>query len=224
MARVFWLALAVVVVLLSAAAVTVLWAGSGVSGPAVATGPGGCDGAESILAATRESRQRTVSASDPTTKAGELGTLIMLESPYESFEPAYAGRVTPFDAAAGQRFGDLAAFRLGYSRSFVAPGSYNTGEGFLTVEVYEFETPDAAVASLEQHLMSRCEDTAETFTIAALPDAVGISVRGSAPPVEDDVLFVRGQRRYLIRRGLAEPPDNHLETAELALAGSALAQ
>jgi hypothetical protein len=194
------------------------------TGPEVATGPGGCVGAEAILAATSEARQRAVSGSDATTKAGELGTLIMLEAPYETFEPAYTGRVTPFDAAAGQRFDDLAAFQLGYSRSFIAPGSYNTGDGFVTVEVYEFETPEAAVASLEQHLMSRCQDTAETFTIAALPDAVGISVRGSAPPAEDDVLFVRGQRRYLIRRGLARAPENHVEAAELAIAGSALAR
>jgi hypothetical protein len=219
-----WASLALVAVFVAGASIVAVWARSGASDLGIATSPGGCDGVETTLTTTRAERERAFTASDAGTKAGELGTLIAMEAPYDAFEPAYVGPVTPFDAAAGQRFGDLAGFEQGYSRTFIARGSYNSGDGFVTVEVYQFETAESAVASLEQHLRSRCGETASTFTIAAVPDAVGISVRGTAPPAEDDVLFVRGQRRYLIRRGLAGPPDNHEQAGELAVAASLLAR
>lgn len=184
---------------------------------------GSCTGVEAAIAATANLRRSAGLATPAASLAGQLGTLIALESPYAGFDPGFNGSLTLQDVEASQRFGDLAGFVAGYSRSFIAPESWR-GEGFVTFEVYEFRTSAAAVDSLEQRLRFRCEDTAQTFMVSEVPDAVGASLRGSAPPVEETILFVRGNRRYLVERGLGEPPRNHDQAIALAVAASQIAR
>jgi hypothetical protein len=193
-------------------------------GPAAAVriGPPGCIGTDAMVVATADAQSRVAATADTRPKAGRLGELIFLDPPFDGFEPTYTGPLTLLDVRNGQRFDDLSGFVTGYARGFMAPRNRTTRDGFARAEVYEFNTPASAVASLTDHLRSRCQDTAETFTIAGMPDAVGISVRGSS--VEDEVLFVRGPRRYLIVRGTKAASDAHRDAATLAVAAATLAQ
>jgi hypothetical protein len=191
---------------------------------AAVSGPAGCKGIDAMIVATGDARSRVAAAADGGPKAGHLGELIFLDSPYAGFQPTYTGPVTLFDVRNGQRFDDLSGFVTGYSRTFMAPRKGTSRDGFARAEVYEFDTPASAVASLTQHLRSRCQDTAATFTIPGLPDAVGISVRGSVPLVADEVLFVRGPRRYLVVRGMKAASDEHEDAVALAVEAAKLAQ
>jgi hypothetical protein len=191
---------------------------------AVTDGPGGCAGVDALIAMTEVARRRVAGDADPGAKSGHLGEFILLESPYEGFDPAYVGPMTPAQARDEQRFGDLKGFVAGYSRLFVAPRQTASRDGFARAQVYEYNSPAAALASVTQHVMSRCQDTASTFTIPSLPDAVGISVRSSSPRVSDEVLFVRGPRRYLITRGMNASTDGHRDIAGLAIEAATLAR
>lgn len=189
----------------------------------VTVGPGGCAAADALaraaIAASLSSAQGSAA------NAGtQLGELIFLQSPYEGFRLAFNGEITPFDVRAGQQFGDITGFVHGYSRSFEAPRTGSSRDGFIVAQVYEFESPAAARLSLVQHVSARCADTAATFSIEGHPDAAGISVRAAVPPVQDEVLFVRGPRRYLIARLMQEASDGHHDAAELLAAAARLAQ
>lgn len=169
-------------------------------------------------------------AGDHDSRVGRLGEYIFLESPYEGFDRGYDGKVTDFDIANGPRQSwetpqmmEQYGFKEGYERDFIAPNSWR-GDGFVATYVFELRSPEDAVQFDDESLRRRCQSTKETFSVSEVRGLIGLSTRGSAPPVEDQVSFVRGPRRYVVIRGLGQPPLTHGEAADLARRSDKLAR
>lgn len=193
-------------------------------------GPGGCDGVEAAIVARQDERMQAAQAGDLSSQVGRLGEYIFLESPYEGFEPGYDGKVTAFDVANGPRQSwetpqmmEQFGFKEGYERDFIAPNSWR-GNGFIATYVFELSSPEDAVQFDNESLRRRCQSTKETFSVPEVRGLIGLSTRGSAPPVEDQVSFIRGPRRYVVIRGLGQPPLTHSEAADLARRSDKLAR
>jgi hypothetical protein len=95
-----------------------------------------------------------------------------------------------------------------YGRGWQGRDSWQSDAGgYASFMVQEFKSTADAIAFDEESVRRACQDAKNTFTIPDVPGAMGLSLRGSAPPVDEEITFVRGPRRYIVTLSLRHHSD-----------------
>jgi hypothetical protein len=200
--------------------------------PSAVEGPGFCDGVDDMLEKSRAAREHAAKHADQDPRAGRLGEVLPIDSPYEGWHAAYHGEVTVFDMTNSPRQGRDTAqmfqehgFTGGYDRGWQGKGAANTnGEGAVEFYVYEFASTDDALAFHERSLRNACQDTKHTFTIPDLPSVVGLSLRLSFPEFQEEASYVLGPRVYFVPLSQDHHDEGYHRVVELLRMGRKVAR
>lgn len=156
-----------------------------------------------------------------TTKKWSLARVIPAVPPGPEYERGFDGRLNLTAVVQGPRDiepPELFArhrFMSGYARSWIGPGSWTSpdGKGAATASVYEFATPEKARRFNAEAAGHACALATELFVVADLPGSLGMQILHGGL-VQEQVTFVRDNRRFEISWQLPDPPPdpNLIET------------
>jgi hypothetical protein len=200
--------------------------------PSAVEGPGFCDGVDDMLDRTRSAREHAAKHADQDRRAGKLGEVLPIDSPYDGWHAAYQGEVTVFDITHSPRQGRENAsmfadhgFTGGYDRGWQGKGAASTGgAGAVEFYVYEFASTDDAIAFHETSLRNMCQDTKHTFTIPDMPSVVGLSMRLSFPEFQEEASYVLGPRVYFVPLSQDHHDEGYHRVVELTRMGKKVAR